>query len=1085
MKRGSNLFALLLVLLTGARLATTHAPTAASARPVSEAAHARELVPREVTPEDIKCEAFAALPSPPEEQETGQITSLVERYIDGRSYSGAMAESSLPASIRYMIVTVPDPLHTHLSVQFDRTIEALQQGMQDEKYTYDSSWLPWKKQSADYGSLADQERAEKETTQREKCPGLVLFRSNMIPSALERKPYEQGMFVFVVGETPTSGLNQSQWRNALAWIDKYSTRQRTDKALRILGPTFSGSMPSFARSLDQIRPETSSFGSVLLYSGRIRGCGSWMWLKKQLNSSAKNLPVRVADFNENDAIQIDRFYKFVNDRGHALSEVAVLSEDETAYGGLPDAPSTVPSPQCEPTYPPENRPLHLYYPRDISAIRSAYQEQSIFASGASAENVNSSHMVLQPQSEAPQHNQTDTIEPFSGQGMALTQEAQLYGIVNSLRSHGIRYLILRSTNSLDYLFLARFFHRAYPDAYIVTMGTDLLFGREIDSTEFRGVMALSVLPLLPRGQDWTKQATGLKQHAHRVFGSDIMEGVYLAGRFLISDPPVTKQEDRESLEHYVHPAKPDLPDYAEPFWEDHSQPQVNAATWLSVIGREGYWPLAVLRKPFEQAPESNLTSVKRSESSTAGKQFTGQFSMSSAWKFCCLLAVIAICLHFVACQFSCRRQGIGAFVQFTPLPGKRQLALLALGWSIVCSLLLLLWLASVPLYAWLRPMDKVWVWLIAVFTLGGIAATLLDLGRWPWPSGNAEGGELSCVKIDSRLWNVLSLSIIAAAAVAALYIFDYFKPDGVITAFRLVHFTSGISPIVSILFMLGGLYWWFWQSLCGLALLGDGRPVLPDCRNIKILARVSSTMAKNIEQFARPFPDVREVGKLLYIVPLLLLMLEACVLQRPWSEGFDSVFHSLESRPLSWTLHLLFALCLYLLMLECIQLLATWFALKRLLLALDRLPLRRTFAALQGLSMRSLWTLSGTTSRSRYAIFSHQLESLNHLRNELDYFGSRDWGSAEVRKLIERTFDIGLRFVEERSEGADLAMVNTDGALALRKDFSVCTESIISNLLLPSWKSERSTLNLSEGDAEEKAKTRYPLSDEAVVKLAE
>ena len=43
-----------------------------------------------------------------------------------------------------MVVTVPDPVHTHLSLQFDRTLEALQQALQDEKFTYDSSWLPWK-----------------------------------------------------------------------------------------------------------------------------------------------------------------------------------------------------------------------------------------------------------------------------------------------------------------------------------------------------------------------------------------------------------------------------------------------------------------------------------------------------------------------------------------------------------------------------------------------------------------------------------------------------------------------------------------------------------------------------------------------------------------------------------------------------------------------------------------------------------------------------------------------------------------------------------------------------------------------------
>src|SRR6266702_3236062 len=125
--------------------------------------------------------------------------------------------------------------------------------------------------------------------------------------------------------------------------------------------------------------------------------------------------------------------------------------------------------------------------------------------------------------------------------------------------------LLRSTNSLDYLFLTRFLHRAYPTPYIVTMGSDLLFAREVDSTEFRGVISLSSFPLLPRGQDWTKQLQSVPQHAHRVFGSYTMEGDYLAVRYLITDPPVSPEE-AVSHDDFKHPVNPDMPDYALPFW---------------------------------------------------------------------------------------------------------------------------------------------------------------------------------------------------------------------------------------------------------------------------------------------------------------------------------------------------------------------------------------------------------------------------------------------------------------------------------------------------------------------------------------
>jgi len=85
------------------------------------------------------------------------------------------------------------------------------------------------------------------------------------------------------------------------------------------------------------------------------------------------------------------------------------------------------------------------------------------------------------------------------------------------------------------------------------------------------------------------------------------------------------------------------------------------------------------------------------------------------------------------------------------------------------------------------------------------------------------------------------------------------------------------------------------------------------------------------------------------------------------------MLHSLESASFNRTLQVIFAIALGLLIVESAQLLRTWLALKRLLLALNRSPLRRTFRALQGLSMRSLWSASGTSSRSRSMIFSHQL----------------------------------------------------------------------------------------------------------------
>jgi hypothetical protein len=605
MKRGVGTLVLMMALAFGSRLAVTPAgpSTAASAsRPQVASPEGRQSGA-------TACAAFAEQPIGNASASQGELTVLVRQFLRGATEETKPESGLLPKDIDILVATVPDPLHTLLNLQFDRTIDAIQQAAQDQGYTYDSSWLPWKAEAAEYSGLSDQNAENQDATQRELCPGLILFRQSMHRSTAQRydDTYTHGLFVFLVGEKPTTGINRVQWDNALKWIQGHADKKDTDRALRVLGPSFSGSAPSVARALVDPGGQAGNFSNVLLYSGTIHGCSSLRWLDDELHKW-DHVPVKVADFSQNDAIQADRYFKYLNDRGHSVSEVAILSEDETAYGGLPDVPASAagakPVTACEPAYPLDKAPLHLYYPRDISSLRSAYQEQSIFASPA-AEKSNTAHVVLQPQATTSTHHDTDTVATFSGPNLALAQEAQMYGIIDTLKTHGIRFVVLRCTNSLDYLFLARFLHRAYPDAFIVTMGADVLFGREIDSTEFRGVEALTTFPLLPRGQDWTRRTNNGARHAHRVFGSDTMEGTYLATRFLITDSDPSKPRG------YIDPMKADIADYRAPFWDQKATDTVTPSTWLSVIGRDGYWPVAVLTEPLSKlaSPDSTVSAV--------------------------------------------------------------------------------------------------------------------------------------------------------------------------------------------------------------------------------------------------------------------------------------------------------------------------------------------------------------------------------------------------------------------------------------------------------------------------------------------
>jgi hypothetical protein len=173
--------------------------------------------------------------------------------------------SEKTSQLKFVIAMVPDPVHSHLSALFDQFAVAIQEGAQDEKYDFDGSWFPWDEEASSYALLADEKEANREKQLREEQPGIMLFRKTLECSDDElkqpggckeelAKSYRKGLIVFFVGEETTHGIHKEQFYNALEWIA--DLEPKTDvkrKRLAILGPTFSGSLPSLAAVLTDPR----------------------------------------------------------------------------------------------------------------------------------------------------------------------------------------------------------------------------------------------------------------------------------------------------------------------------------------------------------------------------------------------------------------------------------------------------------------------------------------------------------------------------------------------------------------------------------------------------------------------------------------------------------------------------------------------------------------------------------------------------------------------------------------------------------------------------------------------------------------
>ncbi len=547
----------------------------------------------------------------PEDENEGTATKVVDTFFG----LDAEQDPPPPAGVRYAIALAPDPRHTNLNLIFDREMSLLVQAAQDEEFDYTSSWLPWREDgNPALNRLGDQQSASELEEGRENCPGVILFRKRLTASSSDstaRGPYDQALVVFVVGEQATGGLNLGQWANAVEWLRSHATPASGgvvagDGVLRVLGPTFTGSLPSLSRELAKIYLPGGTAGGIAakfpharILSGSVSGCSAIHRFRSEISATMTS-SVAFGSFQENDSVQIFRFLQYLSEEGTEPEDVTILSEDETAYAASPEMPPAARDPGCDFAYARDNRPIHLVFPRDISALRNAYEKQGVFAS-PSAGGKDRQHLILQQGEAADESSRaeiTDTIPSAGGSVAALDQEAYLYGLVSLLRAHHSRYLVLRCTNPLDFLFLSRFFHRAYPQARVVTVGSDLLFRREIDNTEFRGVLALSSYPLMPNAQHWTNIAERgweKQAHNHLVFPSHLAEGMYIAARYTVTGAPLAERTGPPLQLNRVFP----VPDYSNPFWLGTQQMVANKfashpPTWLGAIGRDGYWPIAVL-----------------------------------------------------------------------------------------------------------------------------------------------------------------------------------------------------------------------------------------------------------------------------------------------------------------------------------------------------------------------------------------------------------------------------------------------------------------------------------------------------------
>jgi hypothetical protein len=158
--------------------------------------------------------------------------------------------------LQVVIATVPDPVHSHMELEFDRVIEALEHAAAASGFDFERFWLPWTVPSSSPSVNPDMDRQRT----REQQPGVLIFRRhpadpNVTPKSDSQ--HNQRLLIFLVGETPTYGLNRTAFAQALWYRRVLAPFCQNHSRIAIVGPQFSATY--------------SSLGDVLLFGHLPRG----------------------------------------------------------------------------------------------------------------------------------------------------------------------------------------------------------------------------------------------------------------------------------------------------------------------------------------------------------------------------------------------------------------------------------------------------------------------------------------------------------------------------------------------------------------------------------------------------------------------------------------------------------------------------------------------------------------------------------------------------------------------------------------------------------------------------------------------
>ena len=512
-------------------------------------------------------------------QEFPGAKDLVARFLFSRTSEQANAAGKAadePYSIEFLIATVPDPVNSRLPNFFDSFAESIESAAEAAGYTLDRFALPWTEE----GEKGQKSPPLWRHTLYDSVPGLILFRGG-----------QKLFLVFLVGETPTTGIHKQAMFSALDQMAQFYpwdphhrdlppmfpevARSGPNDTFRILGPSFSGSVVSLRFALESWLASRSNSSDLRFQI--ITGTATAVDASRLSQVGHGQVTFEATVPPDDETLQA--FACYIHSYGDY--QVAILSEENTLYGQsfarqyTAAKNGTTLRVSCWQGTPWLQPILSLRFPLHISRLREA-----------SVRGANT-----QPQADSGEGSSQPTPTPLAQQGnpeprevlpsfsdlTVRSAELTLSNLLSTIARERYSYVGIVATDVRDATFLAREVRQHCPATVLFTFNSDLLYAYPDVNDVTRGMLVFTPYPLFNLEQLWTYSYRGGETRLQ--FSSQPAEGVYNATLALL---------ERDDL----------MVDYGGPLPKPAAaaRPGVHKPSfWVTAIGNGETLPVSLLR----------------------------------------------------------------------------------------------------------------------------------------------------------------------------------------------------------------------------------------------------------------------------------------------------------------------------------------------------------------------------------------------------------------------------------------------------------------------------------------------------------